>query len=219
MTRDEAIKLILQRAGRRENDQFLQEVAVLEMKIVQETTLEQADFKPWFLLSEFMRARTGANEPRMPLPTNFLEEHEEGLLWVLPIGATKYVPLRGDTIDTLEERYNDKISGQPEAYGVAKNYFILFPSPDAEYPLKMRCYLKEPTFSEPYGSGDQTNAWLTHAADWLVGEVGKKIASFYLKDEATAQKFAEEGQAAKQRLYVQHVAREEMNRQRSAGDD
>lgn len=219
MTRDEAIKLILQRCGRREDDKFLQEACVLEMKLAQEMELEQADFKPWFLLSEFMHAKTGNGEARMPLPANFLEEHEEGLLWLRPIGGTRYEPLNGDDVDTLEEYYLDYAPGQPAQYGLAKNYFILFPTPNAEYPLKMRCYLKEPTFTAAYGEGAVTNAWLTHAADWLIGVTGDKIASLYLKDAQTAQKFAEEGQKAKQRLYVQHVAREEMNRKRSSGDD
>ena len=219
MTRDEAIKLILKRCGDRENDAFLQETAVLELKLAQEMELEQADFKPWFLLSEFMHAQTGANEARMPLPLTFLEEHEEGLLWVRPSGASRYEPLHGDTLDRLEEYYLTHLPAQPKAYAVAKNYFILFPTPDKQYPLKMRCFLKEPTFTEPYGQGTGTNAWLTHAADWLIGVTGAKIAGFYLKDEATAQKFSAEGQAAKQRLYVQHTAREEMNRERSAGDD
>lgn len=218
MTRDEAIKIILQRCGDREDDEFLQRACVSEMALVQQMELEQADFKPWFLLSEFMHAKTGKLEPRMPVPTNFLEEHEEGLLWIRPPGGN-FRPMQGDTVDVLDEYYLDYAPGIPERYGIARNYIILYPTPAEEYPLKMRCFLKEPTFSVPYGEGTGTNAWLTHAADWLIGATGKKIAGHYLQDESRAQKFAEEGQAAKQRLYVQHVAREEMNRERSSGDD
>jgi hypothetical protein len=219
VTRDDAIKLILRRCGDREDDTFLQQACVAEMQLAQEMVLEQADFKPWFLLSDFMRANTGALENRIPLPERFLEEHDEGLLWVREPSSGKYNPMARDDVDTLEEYYSETAPRLPERYGVAKNYIILFPTPDLAYPLKMRCYLKEVTLTYDYGAeADQavkTNAWLTHAADWLIGETGRKIALLYLKDEVRANEFM----AQARRLYVQHVAREEANRDRTAGDD
>lgn len=223
MTRDQAIAIILARCGRRQNDTFLQTQAVLEMALKQETTLEGADFKPWFLLSEYMHALTGANEPRIPLPANFLEELEEGILWVQAPGATTYTKLVRDDLDILEERYIDSEPGVPEAYAIAGKDAVLFPTPADAYPMKMRCYLREPTLDYAYGEATNadptTNEWLTHAADWLIGEVGAVIAGQYIKDEPTAAKFAEEAMKGRARLYVAHVAREEANRQRSMGDD
>lgn len=223
MTRDEAIRIILGRCGNRIKDTYLQEQAVLEMALKQQTVLEQADFKPWFLLSEYMHAECGMNEARMPLPPAFLEEHEEGLLWIQAPGSTKYQRLLHDDPDVLEEKFLDAEPGIPQAYAVVKNYMVLYPVPKAVYPMKMRCFLKEPVLTHAYGTvptdNIQTNAWLEYAADWIIGETGKIIAGQYLKDEPTAAKFAEEAMAARTRLYVAHVAREEMNRTRSQGDD
>lgn len=222
MTRDEAIKIILLRCGDRRDDPYIQAACVLEMALAQETTLEQADFKPWFLLSEVMRAMTGANEPRMPLPERFMEEHEEGLLWIKDASG-QYVPLRADDVDVLEERYGLVAPRRPERYGLVRDYFVLFPTPDQAYPLKMRCYRREPQLLYAYGDEANqvvtTNAWLTNAADWLIGATGATIAGQYLKDPATAANFEKEASLAKQRIYVQHIAREEANRDRSAGDD
>lgn len=223
MTRDQAIAIILARCGKRQNDTFLQAQCVLEMTLKQETTLEGADFKPWFLLSEYMHALTGENEPRVPLPTNFLEELEEGILWVQAPGATAYTRLIRDDLDILEERYLDCDPGVPQAYALAGKDAVLFPTPADAYPLKMRCYLREPKLEYAYGaaaaSDDTTNEWLTQAPDWLIGEVGAVIAGQYIKDAPTAEQFAMEAAKGRARLYVAHVAREEMNRQRSMGDD
>ena len=227
MTRDEAIKLILQRCGNRADDTVLQAAAVLEMALAQETVLEQADFKPWFLLSEVMRASTGAAEQRMPLPDRFLEEHEEGLLWIKNPSSGKYEPLTRDDADKLEDYYGETQSRKPEKYAIVRNYIVLFPVPDLAYPLKMRCYQREVTLTYAFGSeagqvmagSPVTNAWLTNAADWIIGETGAQIAGQYLKDRETAARFQEDANKAKQRLYVQHIAREEANRDRSAGDD
>lgn len=223
MNRDEAIKLILQRCGNRTDDTYLQQACVSEMALIQETTLEQADFKPWFLLSEFMRASTGVGEPRMPLPDNFLEEHDEGLFWVAPAAGEQYRRLNQDDVDSLEERFLDHSPQIPTHYGTVKNYAVLFPTPDKAYPLKLRCYQKEPLLTYAYGSESnqpvKTNAWLTHAADWVIGETGFVIASQYLKDRETAAEFQQQASRAKTRLYVQHVARAEANRDRHAGEE
>lgn len=221
MTRDDAVKIILGRCGNRIGDTYLQQQCILEMAMKQQTVLEQADFKPWFLLSEYMHAVCGALEPRMPLPPAFLEEYEEGLLWIKAPGSAIYDRMLHDDNDVMEARFIEEQPGLPRAYSIVRDYIVLHPTPLAAYPMKMRCYLKEPTLTHDYEAtaSVQTNAWLTHAADWLIGETGKVIAGQYLKDEATAAKFAEEAMAARTRLYVAHVAREEMNRSRSQGDD
>lgn len=221
MTRDEAIKIILQRLGNRVNDTYLQQVAVSEMQLAQEMALEGADFKPWFLLSENMFANTGVLEPRIPVPPGFLEEHEDGTLWVQQIGTTKWLPLAHGDADVLEERYEGLI-GIPQEYAVVRHYFVLFPKPDVAYPLKMRCFLREPALVYPYGEENlqstRTNNWLMEAADWLIGETGRAMAASIRDQEALLgfEKTAAEGRT---RLYVRHVAREEMNRTRSQGDD
>lgn len=223
MTRDEAVDIILARCGNKGSNVFLRAQTIKEMAVKQETVLERADFRPWFLLSEYLHANTGVLEPRMPLPPLFLEEYEEGLLWIKPIGATKYDKMSHDDLDTLEEYYVDYVAGQPKQYAIVRQYAVLFPTPNAAYPLKMRCYLKEPTLTYPYATPGPTdpitNQWLTNAADWLIGETGQIIAGQYLRDPERAAMFEKEAIKARASLYVAHVAREEMNRTRSQGDE
>lgn len=223
MTRDEAIKIVLSRCGNRVKDTYLQQQCVQELALIQQTKLEGADFKPWFLLSEYMHAVCGRLEARMPLPENFLEELEEGILWVRAPGQPKFEPLRRDDLDILEERFLDHEPSIPEQYAIVRNYAVLFPTPSQAYPMKVRCYLREPLLTYAYGDEAnqtrKTNLWLSEAPDWVIGELGKVIAGQYLKDEATAAKFAEDAATARARLYVNCVAREEMNRQRDMGDD
>lgn len=222
MTRDDLIALALAGCGRRENDSWLQGIAVKELAIVQAEILERADFKPWFLLSEFLRTTTVAGEARVALPPAFLEEQEEGNLWIQPDAAADYTELSRDDPGILEARYGDTPS-IPVKYSIIGNYFTLFPIPDKTYPLKVRVYLSEPALTYAYGSEAQqavtTNKWITYAADWTKAELGQRLCSLYIKDANTAATFAQEAKDAKQRLYVQHVAREEMNRDRSQGDN
>lgn len=222
MTRDQAINLILARCGRRESDTYLRDQAILEMALVQQDVLEGSDFKPWFLLSEYMRATSGVNEQRMPLPELFLEEHEEGLLWVKPVDRVNYTPVQRGDVDDLEVEYEGAAPGMPAHCGIAKNNLLLYPVPDRAYQMKIRCYLREPVLDYPFGQAGTnplTNAWLTHAPLWLINATGAVMQREYLKDHAAADALDKQASDAKTRLYVQHVAREEMNRTRKIGDD
>lgn len=222
MKRNEAIRIILGRCGNRINNAFLRDATVREMALVQETVLERAHFRPWFLMSERLRANTGVGEARMPLPPRYLEEHEEGLLWIRELGSKEWKKLERKDTDTLEMDYGNTDPRMPEAYDLTGKYFILYPTPDKTYELKIRCYQGQPTLPEAYdaaGAEDLTNLWLTHAADWVIGETGARIAGSYIKDRETAQEFAQEADRAKQSLYVTHVAREENNRDRMLGED
>jgi len=220
MTRDEAIDIILMRCGRRESNEFFRQVCISEMALAQQTKLERADFKPWFLLSEMMRATTGIDESRLPLPPLFLEEHEEGTLWLKDPASGVWVPIvRGDE-DQLQVAYEGVLGGPPERYSIVRGYFVLYPTPDIQYSLKMRCYLREPTLTAPYGTVPAaTNSWLTEAPDWLIAETGAIVAGQHIKDRDTANEFAQQAKDARTSVYTQHVIREEMNRERSAGDD
>lgn len=234
MTRDEAVKIILMRCGMRQNDKTLQEAAVAEMTLVQQTRLERSAFKPWFLLSETSSAVTFPSEERITLPKDFLQEFEEGALYIRDYDDDKedqpgYVPppfraLPKDDYDYLLERfpagYGRTSSYSPQAYSITNNYINLHPAPQGTYMLRMKYYKKAEVFSAPYGEGDElSNEWLTICPDWIIGETGAVLAGSYIKDDATAAKFAQQAAEARQAVYVEHVARDEANRQRSMGDD
>lgn len=234
MTRDEAVKIILMRCGMRQNDKALQEAAVAEMILAQQTRLERSAFKPWFLLSETESTVTFPTEERIPLPKNFLQEYEEGALDIRDYDDDRedlegyivpaYRSLTKDDYDYLQMKYPKGYGRShdyaPQAYAVVGNYITLHPVPERTYMLRMKYYKKAEVFTQPYGEGRElSNEWLTIAPDWIIGETGAVLAGSYIKDDATAAKFAEQASQARLAIYTEHVAREEANRSRSMGDD
>lgn len=237
MTRDQAINIILMRCGMRQNDKTLQAACVQEMVLAQQTRLERSAFKPWFILSETSSTITFPTEERIPLPADFLQEYEEGSLFMRPYDddmedtpgyvPPKFVALKKDDYDYLVEKYpagEDRWGrdNYPKGYAVVGTYITLHPVPQGTYMLRMKYYKKAAVSLLPFGdpaAADWTNEWLTVCPDWVIGEVGAVIAGSYIKDDATAVKFAEQAAGARQAIMVEQVAREEANRSRSMGDD
>lgn len=234
MTRDEAVKIILMRCGMRQNDKALQEACVAEMVLAQTTRLERSAFKPWFLVSETSTTVTFPTEERIPLPRDFLQEYEEGAIAIRDYDDDRedlplYVPppfrnLVKDDYDYLQVKYPPGIGRGydyvPQAYAVVGNYITLHPAPQRTFMLRMKYYKKADTFPQPYGEGAElSNEWLTICPDWIIGETGAIIAGSYIKDDATAAKFAEQASLARQAMMIEHTARDEANRMRSMGDD
>lgn len=221
MKRDQVIEIILQRCGQRQDDVVLQAACVSEMALVQETILEQADFKPWFLLSEYHHTIVNTTDTRLPLPPNFLEEHDEGTVWVRDLTQSPvWFKVSKDDQDHLEEKYGDA-PGMPKEYSIVGNYINLFPLPDKHYNIRMRFYERQPQLLTPYKTEQavEENAWLRHAADWIMSETGAIVAEQYAKDKATGDAFRLQATEARKRVYSQTIAREEANRSRSMGDD
>lgn len=222
MTRDQAIKMILNRCGQRANDKVLQQACVDEMALVQATILEQADFKPWFLLSELHLTLTNLNENRLPLPPGFLEEHDEGTVWTRDPSdaAAPWIPCAKEDYDDLIINF-ETVFQQPQYYAIVNGYITLFPVPEKFYQVRMRFYSAQALILEPYAAPGPvtTNAWLTYAPDWLIGETGRIIAGQYTKNPQDEQYFGAQAEAARKRVYNQTIARDEANRSREIGDE
>lgn len=229
MTRDDAIKLILMRCGMRQNDKTLQDACVVEMQLAQQTKLERAAFKPWFLLSENETTVTESFEERIPLPRGFLQEYEEGSLWIRDYdddrdGLPGYTPPPYNEVkkvDYEQEGERFQFDGRPRVYSIVHDYFTLSPRPNGNYQLKMRYYKAAPLIADAFSSaaGASSNVWLDLAPDWLIGETGAIIAGSYIKDAATAAEFKAQAENARAAIMVEHVARDEANRSRQMGDD
>lgn len=229
MTRDQAIELILMRCGMRQNDKTLQRACVLELQLAQQSKLERAGFKPWFLISETESTVTMPLEERIPLPRGFLQEYEEDCLWIRSWDEDQeevegYVPppyrvIVKDDYDTNKVRLYE--SNWPRAYAIVNNYLILTPAPQGTFMLKMKYYKAGTLITADYGTteGATSNVWLDNAPDWLIGETGAVIAGQYIKDEATAAQFRQQADAARSAVMIEHTARDEANRMRNMGDD
>jgi len=216
MTRDDAIELILARLGQRQNDEALQSAAVLEMNLAQKQ-LERGAFKPWFLLSELRDTVTQAGEERLALPADYLQEAENGALWLVQNGVRTEL-VKTDYELGLQQYPN---AGVPKKYSLNGKYLRLHPTPDAVYSLQSQFFVSQPLITVAYNPtvhGTDTNAWLTYAEDWLIAETGKALAAAYTRDTELAVIFGGMATEARTRVMTDTVAREEANYQRSMGD-
>lgn len=210
MLRSAAIALIKQRLGNRPD---MDAHILAEMQFVQATLLEGGATLPWFLLTEVATATTIAAEERLPVPSDFLREDAElGGLWRYDVTQDKpWIELKKDEYPVLKARYTT--TGKPSHYALAGEYFRFFPLPDAAYQIK-QVYLAR---GLPLTS-DIENVWLKYAADWLIAETGKIIAT-YIQNTKIADLFEKDAMVAKNRVMVEDVARREAALTREMGDD
>lgn len=213
MNRDQIITLVLRRCGNRETDTVLAEACELELDLVILEEEEQAEL-PWFLITEWATANIGANDPRVQIPGDFLlEVHGSHLYWTHTDG--KLYPLVKEEQDDLKAKYRDTVNTKPEAYALLGRYFHLFPIPDVASTVWMQYYGKSAALTD----SNLENVWTGNASDLLVARLGEVIASQYLKDPKTADRFAMQAAKARDRLARKETARDEVNRDRYMGDD
>lgn len=191
----------------------------LEMALIQETVLEQnGRITPWFLATEMAEVLTEAGEQRLETPSDFIKENDDdgGLyLYDSTQEDTPWVKLtKGDHDDLLHEFQDTQ--DKPQKYCLDGDYFRLFPTPDAEYTIKMRYYAKDESVAG--GDADFENKWLQHASDLVIAETAKACAAHILQDFELAASFDTDIQRAWDRLSVMDTARREAARERNFGD-
>ena len=212
-TRDEIIDIVLRRCGNRESDTTLTSHAEAEIVQIQ-NRLELEPELPWFLLTEKANATCTADEPRLPVPSNFLMEWDEGALYVLNPDDSKEYEVVKDEYDTLKAQYRDASADLPEFFALRKDVFWLFPTPDQAYTMYITYYKAQTSLTT-----NITNEWTTYAADLLIGELGIIMAGSYLHNPNLRAIFEQETLRARNRISAQNVSREEKNRTRTMGDE
>ena len=173
MTRDEAVALIQQQMAFRTT---LATEIVTNLQAAQ-VLLEQEPVKPWFLIAEDSYIRTEADEERVPVPDDFLEEVDEAVLRYVPDDLTEEaeVDLVKDEYDVLRKNYADSdtgtiSTGPPEAYCLLGNYFRIFPTPDDDYLIRMIYYKQDDLLTSNIENGG-----LKYAPFLLLGRAGQMI--------------------------------------------
>ena len=212
-TRDEIIDVVLNRLGNRSADTALRAFAEAELLLVQER-LEGEASPPWFLLTERASASTTADEPRLPVPANFLQEWEEGALLVLDSTNSEEDEVIKDDYDALKAKYKNTAAGIPVHYALRNDVFWLFPTPDIVYTIYMTYFKSQVALTT-----NITTPWTTHASDVLIGELGIVLAGEYLHNDQLKARFEANTLRARNRLSAKSTAREEANRSRTMGDD
>lgn len=186
--------------------------AIVQLARAQEFFEKGPDY-PWFLLSEESLIVTTVGENRLPVPTDFIAEYEEGALYYAPTDEDQ-IPLEKEDLDYLKEFYGTTTEGVPESYSQDGTYFRIFPLPDDLYPIKMSYYQKATAISG-LSTGD-TNAWLTHAPDCIIGRAGKILAAG-LRDIVAMDLFKEMESEGRVLLKVQNEEKKHSNRTYQVG--
>lgn len=201
MLRDAAVNLIALRLGKRTdlNDQI-----IAEMQLVQEV-LERGELMPFFLLSEMATTSTTAEDERLVLPGDFLQEFEEGALWYQDEDEQWY-PLQRAALEEIKGAFDvDSSTGYPQYYSLMDNYFRLAPVPDAAYVIKMVYYAQDTVLAT-----NIENNWLKYATEWFITEVGVRVAA-YIQNDKMVNVFTQNVQAAKDRFWRFNESRKHSN--------
>lgn len=208
MIKSKVVDLIKMRLGNRTDTD-------IDARIDQELDAAQYElerfgvFTPWFLLGENATYTTTADERRVPIPTDMLQEYEEGALYY------NGLPLVKHDSDYLSERFYNAEPGEPKAYALVNDYFELYPMPADAYQINMKYYRVDTVPSAV--AADAQNRWLKNAADWLMAKAGLAVARF-IKDADAQTLFAADEDKASKRVYLIHVDRAERNSPRKKGD-
>ena len=211
MQRDEMVTFIANTLGNRadKNDRIVD-----MLNFVIRANLEKDPVHPWFLLSERSTAVTTADEPRLPVPTDWIQDWEFGCLWRYDATADPIDKrLVKDDYNALKVRYTTP--GEPSHFAMAGGYYVLFPIPDAVYTIKQK-YYKQATLFVTGAAGDAptaTNVWSLNAADWLMGVAGMKMA-MEMRDEKALQMFAGMKQSGREDVVRRSVEMEEIGTER-----
>jgi len=170
LTRDEAVALVQQGLGFRSD---LSTEIILAMRLAQQE-LEMAEDLPWFLISEDVTLQNDAsNLDQLTPPTDFLQtvESVHGSLWYQSGGD--WVPLQETDWNELEQARTQNTYISFSHFAVkSPTLIILGPkAPTQQYTFRLRYYAKATDLTS-----NVTNAWLSNAAQLLIGRTGMMMA-------------------------------------------
>ena len=203
MNRDTAVMRVQQHLGFRTDKQT---EIIDALKDAQQESERGPDL-PWWLITEVANRNTVSGEERVPLPTNFIREVEGSALFYFDGANTEpsdvWTELKKDCEEFL--RTDFPAVGTPCAYSTDKDYFRIFPTPDAVYNLKMRFYKQDELLTS-----NIENEWLKHEPFLLIGKAGQRIAAS-LRDATAIQIFQQQELEAFQRMLRETQARVDAN--------
>src|SRR5262245_27304016 len=207
MTRDEGVAMIKQVLGFRTG---LDSTIVTNMKYAQ-TVLEAGPTRPFWLTSEDSFTLTTADEERVAIPSDFLEESDQAVLKYVPDDGSEEVDLKKDLYDVLRVNYRFAASGPPESYALLGLYFRLFPLPDAAYTIRM-IFSK----TDQLLTSNIENGWLRWNPMALLGLAGG-IVAISLRDTVAKMEFDRWAAQGRVLLATQTNSREMQNMDMQVG--
>lgn len=147
--------------------------------------LENDPELPFFLKEEVTNLVTVANTERLSPPPGFIRIWDEDALWILEPGSDPetWTPLEKDEPKYLRKALQGKGKAQPVAYAWDGSDFLLFPTPDAVYTLRLIYYKADTVLSS-----NITNKWLTYLPYLMIAKTGM-ILSASIRDQSATPVF------------------------------
>lgn len=138
MTNAELFALVMARlAGRTAVNTRALVVTELNEKIRQ---FERGPVKPWFM-EKLLSGTVTAATATIALPADFLEEYEEGAFRIATLDGVWSDPdPRKVPIEALEKETDGLAPSIPYGYSIFGNSIYLGPTPDLDYPYKLKYY-------------------------------------------------------------------------------
>lgn len=209
----ESLDLVMGRLGGRKRPE-LRALVLQEMRAFQQTECEGAEELPWFLITEQAETETEAGERRIPFPSDFIREVEDGNLVLIDEDGEE-IEISSTSYQELENRFGNAEPGTPEIYHVRGNYIILAPPPDRIMTVRYPAYYAKQ--EQPIDSEDSENGWFREASDVIMWGAGVIVATLHLKDPELMSVMTTLLARAQARLRNVITAREEANRERRMG--
>jgi len=229
MTRDQAVDAIMRRlAGRNDTQNTVRDHCVSEIVMVIQENLEQEAELPWFLIEQITSVVTVADQEYVDLDSAFLSFWDDGGGFWRQNSDGSETQLIIDDWDVIKAKFN--ASSEPAASNTAApthgtvigSRLYLRAIPDDAYYLYYWQYGKDDAtdISGAYAdaNGGNTNLWLTHAAEWVIGEAGAIVAAEIVRDPEAAANFVAQANRGKTRTMAKSILMEEQLKARFLGE-
>ena len=215
MTGQDALTLLMSRLGNRTEPE-LRATCLSEMKLVQETRLEQGPIKPWWMTKGLSPALTMTPGSRVvALPADFVMELQEETSFHVTDSAGNSHPLQKRPWDELLNWFGAEANSDlPLDYALIGANLEFFPEPNLALQITGAYYAKQ---TAPADNSSENN-WLKYAADLLIAETGIVMAEMHVQvEDNIVARFQNTVTRAWDRINRENTARAEANMNRRMG--
>lgn len=214
MTGAQILDLLMSRLGGRTATD-LRALLLIELNLAQSVTFEQGSFLPWFL-DTMGTVTVTAGDRSSDMPVDFLREMDENPLVEILDSDGNYQPMTKGDYEEIRAHWGDDATGTlPQDYALLGNTMQLFPKPTVSTTIRIWYKASQPAIAD---AATETSAWLVHASDLLLGDVGVIAATTHIRDDADrAMMFQTIKDKAWARIISANTARQEVGRSRRMG--
>lgn len=215
MTNNQLIQLILSRLGKRQGNDYLQDVVLSEIQLFLDQLEKTQEELPWFLEAVDERALT-PNQFYLDLQSDFLKEVEETsmILTDPDSGAVSECVKRIPAV--VRARIAACSASIPNCYAIEGNRWLFAPKPIKAYRISIPYGRKS---SIVLANDVEVTDWALHATQAVSHTVQEIVAGEHLQDDAMAAKYTRIALTAWKQFKDYANARKYTNLQISSGDD